>query len=184
MTGSGDGQSGDASAGVDLTRDDPGLDLDAITACLNAEYGLRVSAIMFLPLGYDLNAAVYKVIGEDGRAYFLKVRFGPVREAGLLVPWALANRGIQNVLAPLQTRSSQLWCSCGGRSLILYPFIAGENAMTAGMTDEQWRDFGSTLQAAHFRGLAEGFRRRLPVETFALLLRAPVRRFPSLSGTP
>src|SRR3712207_3006612 len=168
-------QSGDGSAGVGLTRDDPRLDLDAITTCLNAEYGMRVSAITFLPLGYDLNAAVYKIIAEDGRAYFLKVRFGPVRESGLLVPWALANRGIRNVLAPLQTRSSQLWCACGGRSLILYPFIAGENAMTAGMSDEQWRAFGSTLEAVHASGLAEEFRGRLPVETFALPSGALVR---------
>jgi spectinomycin phosphotransferase len=183
MTGSEDGRAGDASAGVDPARGDPGLNLDAITTCLDAEYGLRVSAIAFLPLGYDLSAAVYKVVAEDGRAYFLKVRFGPVRESGPHVPWALANRGIRNVLAPLQTQSSQLWCACGGRSLILYPFIAGENAMTAGMTDEQWRDFGSTLQAVHSSGLAEEFRGLLPVETFALPSAAAVRRILDLTGT-
>jgi spectinomycin phosphotransferase len=159
------------------------LDLDTITACLNAEYGLRVSAITFLPLGYDLNAAVYKVIAEDGRAYFLKVRFGPVRESALLVPWSLSNRGIRNVLAPLQTRSSELWGSCDGRSLILYPFIAGGNAMASGMTDEQWRDFGSTLQAVHSSGLYEEFRGRLPVETFGLPSAALVRRILDLTDT-
>src|SRR5918998_1584235 len=161
MTDSESCQSGDASAAVGLMRDDPGLDLDTIAACLDAEYGLRVSAITFLPLGYDLNAAVYKVIAEDGRAYFLKVRFRPVQESGLLVPWTLSNRGIRNVLAPLQTRSSELWCSCDRRNLILYPFIAGANAMSVGMTDEQWRGFGSTLQAVHSSGLAEEFRGRL-----------------------
>ncbi|HEX5991608.1 MAG TPA: phosphotransferase [Thermomicrobiales bacterium] len=176
-------QPGVGSAGAGVARDDPGLDLDTITACLNAEYGLRVSAIEFLPLGYDLSAAVYKVIAEDGRAYFLKIRFGQVREAGLLVPWALSNRGIRNVLAPLQTRSSALWGSCDGRSLILYPFIAGENAMAAGMTDEQWRDFGSTLQAVHSSGLAKEFRARLPVETFALPSGALVRRVLDLTDT-
>src|SRR5918998_6635821 len=124
MTDSESCQSGDASAAVGLMRDDPGLDLDTIAACLDAEYGLRVSAITFLPLGYDHNAAVYKVIAEDGRAYFLKVRFGPVRESGLLVPWALSHRGIRNVLAPLRTQSAGLWATCDGRSLVLYPFIA------------------------------------------------------------
>ncbi len=176
MTSSDSDQPGDASPGTTITRDDPGLDLETITACLDAQYDLRVSAITFLPLGYDLNAAVYKVTAEDGTAYFLKVRFGPVRESGLLVPWALSKRGIRNVLAPLQTRSSELWCSCDGSSLVLYPFIAGENARAVGMTDAQWSQFGATLQAVHSSGLAEKFRGRLPVETFALPSSALVRR--------
>jgi spectinomycin phosphotransferase len=183
MTDSAGCRSGDASAAVGLTRNDPGLDLDTLAACLDAEYGLRVSAITFLPLGYDLNAAVYKVIAEDRRAFFLKVRFGPVRESGLLVPWALSKRGIRNVLAPLRTQSAGLWGSCDGRILVLYPFITGENAMVAGMTDEQWRDFGSTLQAVHSSGLAEEFRGRLPVETFALPSGALVRRILDLADT-
>jgi spectinomycin phosphotransferase len=183
MTSSDSHQPGDAPPGTHITREDPGLDLDTITACLDAQYDLRVSAITFLPLGYDLNAAVYKVIAEDGTAYFLKVRFEPVRESRLLVPWALSKRGIRNVLAPLQTRSSELWCSCGGSSLILYPFIAGENAMAAGMTDEQWREFGATLQAVHASELAEEFRGRLPVETFALPSGALVRRILDLVDT-
>jgi len=159
------------------------LDLDTITTCLEAQYGLRVSAITFLPLGYDLNAAVYKVLAEDGTAYFLKVRFGPVQESGLLVPWALSERGIRNVLAPLQTRSSALWCSCDGSSLVLYPFVAGQDAMVTGMSDDQWREFGSTLQAVHSSGLGEEFRGRLPVETFALPSAALVRRMLDLAET-
>jgi len=159
-----------------VTRDDPGLDLDAIAVCLNEQYDLHVSAIAFLPLGYDLNAAVYKVVTEDGSDYFLKIRVGPVRESGLLIPWALSKRGIRNVLAPLPTRSSELSCSCAGSSLVLYPFMAGENAMIAGMNDEQWREFGATLHAVHSSGLAEEFCGRLPTETFALPSGAQVRR--------
>jgi spectinomycin phosphotransferase len=172
-----------ARAGASVTRDDPGLDLDSITACLDAQYDLRVRSVSFLALGYDLNAAVHKVITEEGTSYFLKVRFGPVDEPGLIVPWSLAERGIRNVLAPLQTRSSELWCSCDERSLILYPFIAGKNAMTVGMGDDQWREFGSTLQAVHSSGLAEEFRGRLPIETFALPSAALVRRILALTQT-
>jgi spectinomycin phosphotransferase len=166
-----------------VVRDDPGLDLDSIAACLDEQYDLHVSAITFLPLGYDLNAAVYKVVAEDGTEYFLKIRFGPVRESGLLIPWALSKRGIRNVLAPLPTRSSELWCSCAGSSLVLYPFIAGENAMIAGMNDEQWREFGATLRAVHSSGLAEEFRSRLPTETFALPSGALVSRILNLTDT-
>ena len=48
--------------------------------------------------------------------------------------------------------------------------------MVAGMTDDQWREFGSTLQAVHSSGLAEEFRGQLPVETFALPSAALARR--------
>jgi spectinomycin phosphotransferase len=174
-------QPDDVSAATNIMRDDPGLDLDAIASCLEAECGLRVSSITFLPLGYDLNAAVYKVIAGDGTAYFLKVRFGPVHETGLLVPWALAERGIRNVLAPLQTGSGELWCSCDEGNLVLYPFIAGQNAMVAGMNDDQWREFGSTLRAVHDIDFVEEVRDRLPVETFALPSAALVRRILDLT---
>ena len=173
----------DAPAGTHITRDDPGLDLGTIAGRLDVNYDLRVSSITFLPLGYDLNAAVYKVVAEDATAYFLKIRFGPVQEAGLLVPWALSERGIPNVLAPLQTRSAELWCSCEERSLVLYPFVDGRNAMAAGMSDDQWREFGSTLQAVHSSGLAEELRSRIPVETFALPSAALVRRVLHLTET-
>jgi spectinomycin phosphotransferase len=183
MTGSVDFQTDDPSAGINITRDDPGLVLDTIAACLDVQYGLRVSSVTFLPLGYDLNAAVYKVITEGGTNYFLKFRFGRVKESGLLVPWALSERGIQNVLAPLKTRSGELWCTCDGGSLVLYPFITGRNAIDAGMTDDQWREFGSTLRAIHASGLVEEFRGRLPAETFALPSAALVRRILDLTET-
>ncbi len=164
-------------------REDPGLDVDRISACLNAHYGLQIASVAFLPIGYDLNAVVYEVISCDGLAYFLKIRFGPVHEPGLLVPRALIDRGVRNVLAPLRTRSSDLWCPLDGYtgySVVLYPFIGGENAMVAGLSDSQWREFGTTLQAVHASGLGESFRGQLRVETFALPSAALVWRLLAL----
>ena len=166
-------------------REEPGLDVDKVVATLDAHYDLRVASVTFLPIGYDLNAAVYEVISCGGTAYFLKIRFGPVHEPGLLVPRALMDLGIRNVLAPLRTRSSNLWCPLdgyAGYSVVLYPFIRGENAMVAGLSDDQWREFGSTLQAVHGSGLDEHFRRRLRVETFSLPSAALVRRLLSLTN--
>jgi spectinomycin phosphotransferase len=66
-------------------REDPGVDTEKISASLEAHYGLRVTSVAFLPIGYDPNAAVYEVVSGDGGCYFLKVRFGPIHEPGLLV---------------------------------------------------------------------------------------------------
>ncbi len=65
MTNSDCCQSDDVPVGASVTRDDPGLDLDSIATCLDAQYDLRVRAFTFLPLGYDLNAAVYKSIFQN-----------------------------------------------------------------------------------------------------------------------
>ena len=50
----------------------------------------------------------------DETAAFLKVRFGPVYEPGFLVPWALTDHGVPNVLAPFPTRTSDLWAPLAG----------------------------------------------------------------------
>jgi len=76
-------------------REDPGLDVDGISS-IEERYGSRVVSVTFLPLGYDPNAAVYEVVSRDGTSYFLKVRFGPVHEPGLLVPRALIDLGVGN----------------------------------------------------------------------------------------
>jgi spectinomycin phosphotransferase len=55
--------------------------------------------------------------------------------------------------------------------------------MAVGMGDDQWREFGSTLQAVHSSGLADDLRDRLPVETFALPSSALVRHILDLIET-
>jgi len=164
-------------------REDPGLDACEVAASLEAHYGLRVLSVAFMPLGYDPNAAVYRVGSSEGDVYFLKARFGPVYEPGLRVPRALIERGIPNVLAPVRARSGRLWCPLDNRpgyNLVLYPFVEGESAMVAGLSDEHWREFGRTLRAVHDGGFGERFRGLLPVETFSLPSAAPVRRLLAL----
>jgi len=47
------------------------------------------------------------------------------------MPRALLDLGISNVLAPLRAISDDPWCPLdahGGATVVLYPFIHGENA--------------------------------------------------------
>ena len=160
-------------------REDPGLDAAAIAACLHDHYGIEAAVVSYLPIGYDLNAAVYEVQAADGASYFVKVRFGSVFEPGLEVPRALIDRGVPNILAPVRSRTSALWRPLDGYpgyTVVVYPFIRGENAMNAGMAEGQWRQFGAALRAVHDSGLEEAFRDRLRVEDFALPSAARVRR--------
>jgi spectinomycin phosphotransferase len=164
-------------------RDDPGLDVGKIAACLNENYGVNAASISFLPIGHDMNAFVYEVVADGGTSYFLKIRSGPLYEPSLLVPRALIDLGVQNVIAPLRTNASQLWCPLdgyGGYTVVLYPFVRGKSAKVSGMSDGQWRAFGATLGAVHASGLGDHFRDQLRVEDFALPSAAKVRRVSDL----
>lgn len=148
---------------------------EALAACLLTHYGLRAASLRFLPVGYDPNASVYEVIAEEGTAYFLKIRAGEINKTALFVPRALLDAGVPHILAPLQTRTQELWCSLEPYTVVLYPFVRGENAMKVGLSDSQWLQFGAALKAVHSSGLAARMRGQIPVETFSLPSGAVVR---------
>ena len=147
--------------------DDPGLDSQELTDAIAQAYGIGATGFTFVP-GYDMQAAAYDVAATEGR-WFAKLWFGPVADPPREVPRALLDAGVSNVLAPLRTATSALSHRVGGdRTLVLYPFVAGRNAMEAGMNHDQWRAFGSALRAVHDSGLERQFAGRLPAETFTL----------------
>ena len=172
-----------------MTRNDPNLDSANLSACLRDYYGVDPAEITFLPLGFDLDAAVYDVRAEDGSRYFLKLRVrrdgraAPVSDTGQLVARALADAGFSSVVAPLPTRSSALTCRFGPRDVILYPFVDGENATVAAMSDQQWVTFGAALRAVHDSGIEERFRDELPVERFDLPSATLVRNVLATAAT-
>src|SRR5579872_1735936 len=147
-------------------RQEPDLPREKIAACLSARYGLTVVSARFLPIGHDLNAFVYEVTAADDQTYFVKIRVGAVNPSSLLVPRILIEHGIPNILAPIRTRIRTLWCSLESYSVIVYPFVRGENAKVVGLSDSQWLEFGATLKAIHAGGFASLLRGQVPLETF------------------
>ena len=155
----------------------PNLSDFQIFVCLYRHYGLRSLSLVFLPIGYDPNTVVYRVVMANGMHYFLKLRSGEVYPPSLLIPRLLIENGIPNILAPLRTLTNELSCSLVHYSVVLYPFIQGENAMHKRMTDQQWREFGTTLNAIHSSGLRP---EQLPVEDFSLASGKLVRTIQAL----
>jgi len=104
--------------------EDPGLDARELMDALRTAYGVEATGFSFVP-GSDMHAASYGVATSDGGA-FAKLRYGPVATTPLDVPRALLDAGVSNVLAPIRTLTSTLWHPMGdGRTLVLYPFVAG-----------------------------------------------------------
>jgi spectinomycin phosphotransferase len=103
----------------------PDIADELIISRLQEEYGLHVSTLTFLPLGADMGTAVYRVVADDGTAYFLKLRKG-FDEISVTVPLFLKSQGIKEIIAPFETKSNHGWADFGEYKMILYPFIEGE----------------------------------------------------------
>jgi spectinomycin phosphotransferase len=126
----------------------PEISDEKIIACLKEYYSIEISRIEFLPLGNDASAFAYRVETVND-IYFLKIRTELPNLAGLSVPRFLKDHGIEQVVAPFFTKTQKLYAELDGFALILYPFVAGNEAMKVGMSDAQWIEFGSALKQIH-----------------------------------
>jgi spectinomycin phosphotransferase len=157
----------------------PDIQAQVILSTLQEEYRLSVRELEFLPLGADINTAVFRAVSEEGKAYFLKLRSGDFDEITVTVPRFLAEQGIPAIIAPLEGRTGSLWASLERFKLILYPFVEGINGYKVGLTDEQWRRFGSALRSIHDTRLPESLAQRIPIESYSPVWRDITRGFQS-----
>ncbi len=126
-------------------REPPRIAEELLRACLQDQYDLSLVTLVFLPLGHDYNAGVYRAVSERGTAYLLKVTSRPLHEPRCLVPRYLNDQGIAAVVAPLRSSSGALWTVLSDWTVIVYQWISGESSLT-GMTDEQWKQVGTIFQ--------------------------------------
>ena len=155
----------------------PALQEKRIKAVLKAEYGLQIAELAFLPLGADSNTAVYHALTKQGVSLFVKLRKDGFDPVAVDVPAYLAAQGIAPVMAPLQTRAGRYWAALDDYRLILYPFIAGQDAHELPLSDGQWQHFGAALRAIHDAQLPQELKRRIPRETYSPRWREAVKTF-------
>jgi spectinomycin phosphotransferase len=148
-------------------REPPKLADAAIIAALHAHYHIAITALTFLALGNDSASSVYRVDTADGATYFLKARAGKrFSEPSLAVPRHLLDQGVPHLIAPLPTIADTLWVGVDDFALSLYPFIDGRMGADAGLSDQQWREFGAMLKQIHTSPLTPELSQIIPRETF------------------
>jgi spectinomycin phosphotransferase len=148
-----------------------------LIACLHAEYEVRAAQAIFLPLGADLNTAVYRVVADTGTPYFLKLRSGPFDETSVRLPKFLSDQGIEQIIPPLTTRAGGLWASLGAFNTILYPFVEGQDGYEVELSDRHWSEFGATLKKIHTTRLPPALMAHLQREAYSPHWRESVTRF-------
>ena len=155
----------------------PGIADSEIVACVQAAFGLQVDEMSFLPLGADGHTAVYQLIAQDEKPYFLKLRSGPFKEVSVTLPHFLHEQGIQELIPPQPTKSGALWANLCNYKAMLYPFIDGHDAYDVPLTDDQWRQFGAALQKVHTAVLPPSLAAAIPTETYSPKFRELVKEF-------
>jgi spectinomycin phosphotransferase len=155
----------------------PDLPDEQLIACLQHDYGLRIVQVDFLPLGNDRNTAVYRVVADDARPYFLKLRRGAFDEITVAIPRLLSDQGMAQIIAPIATNTGRLWARMDAFALILSPFVAGQNGFEVAVSDRQRIEIGAALKLIHTLALPESLRQRIPREAYAPYWRDLVRGF-------
>jgi spectinomycin phosphotransferase len=144
----------------------PSLSDELIISRLQEEYCLRIAELTFLPIGADSRTAVYRVVTDDGTAYFLKLRKN-FNEVIVHVPMFLKDNGIREIIVPFETKSKQGWADFGEYKLILYPFIEGKDGFEMELTDNHRRILGTAFKGIHTAQIPSELKTLIKKETFS-----------------
>ncbi len=155
----------------------PNVSDKKIIDCLQKSYGITIVQIQFLPLGADLNAAVYRVVSEDNKLYFVKLRRGIFDNISIVLPKFLSEMGITQIIPPLKTRRRELWTTIEEFKLILYPFVEGKNGYEAPITEQHWKELGVALHKLHRNAIPFSLIQQIPKETYSSEWRKKVTDF-------
>ncbi|HKF94629.1 MAG TPA: aminoglycoside phosphotransferase family protein, partial [Gammaproteobacteria bacterium] len=155
----------------------PDLPDEQLTGCLRHHYGLQILQVEFLPLGNDMNTAVYRVVDSAAQPYFLKLRSGDFDEITVAIPHLLSQQGMAQVIAPILTSAGRLWARMDAFAVMLFPFVEGKNGFEVEVTDHQRIEVGAALKRLHTAQVPEALRQRLPRETYSPYWRDLVRGF-------
>ena len=159
----------------------PTLSDESLLSGLKNEFGLAALRLDFLPLGADLNTAVYRAETAAGEAYFVKLRKGNFEKASLALPDWLNRQGVPGIIPPLLTLQGKLWGRLGSYRLILYPFIEGQDAYEQPPSQQQWIELGALLKALHSLLPPAALRRTIRREDYSPAGRQSVAAFLELA---
>jgi spectinomycin phosphotransferase len=146
-----------------------------IIDCLNTHYGIKVATLTFLPLGADINASVYKAEAHDQSSYFIKIKRGHHHDISATIIALLHDAGIRQIIPPIKTNSGQPIQHIGDFTLIVSPFVEGQDGFSRDLTDDQWITLGKVMKQIHEIDVPPSVQRMIRRETYSSKWREIVR---------
>ncbi len=147
----------------------------AIIGCLNTNYGIEVTKLTLLPIGADMNAEVYKAQTLDQTAFFIKLKHGHNHDISVEVVELLKTAGVKEVIPPLKTVHGRPTQRIGDFTLIVYPFIEGQDGFSRNLTDDQWAELGKALRQVHEIAVPLSIQKEIRRESYSPKWRETVR---------
>lgn len=147
---------------------------------LTDDYGFSVDALLFLPIGADADASVYRAQLRDGSEYFVKLKRGYEHDISVVIARLLYDSGIEQIIPPAMTVREQPLQKIGDFTLIVYPFIEGKDGFARKLDDHHWVALGEVLRRVHSFTLAEVIQKQVRRENYSPKWREAVRSLLSL----
>lgn len=148
---------------------------ELIILCLRVFYCLEIVTLEFLSLGADRNASVYRAKSADHHVYFIKLRHGSFSEAHVETMSLLQQAGVKEIIAPIRTKEGNQVQQMGDFTLMVYPFIEGQNGFNRALSDKQWIQLGKTLKRIHEIEVPQTVKKHIRLENFVPKWREAVR---------
>lgn len=146
-----------------------------VIACLNTDYGVEVALLSLLPLGAEINASVYRAQAHGGESYFVKLKRGHHNNVSTTLLPLLQMAGIKHIIPPIKTIHGKAILYIADYTLIVYPFIEGQNAFSHILTNAQWIALGKALRQVHGFSPPPSLHSQIKQETYSPKWRDAVR---------
>lgn len=146
-----------------------------IIDCLTTDYGIKVVTLTFLPLGADINASVYKAETHDQSCYFIKLKRGHNHDKSAAIIELLHETGIQQIIPPIKNKLKQPTQHIDDFTVIVYPFIEGQDGFSRDLTNDQWVALGKVMRQIHEIDVPPSIQRIIRREAYSSKWREAVR---------
>lgn len=146
-----------------------------IIDCLDMDYGINVARLVMLPIGADMNASVYKAEAYDQTSYFIKLKRGCLNDISAAILDLLQDAGIQQIIPPVKTSHGKSIHLIDDFTLIVSPFVEGQDGFSRELTDYQWIALGKVLRQVHEIDVPPAIQRLIRHEEYSSKWREAVR---------
>lgn len=148
--------------------------MNIITPILAHHYHLKVESIAPLSLGADLNAALFKA--QAGNAsYFVKIKQGHLNDISIRIIELISEAGLQEIILPVKTIDGQLIQRMSDFTVIVYPFISGQDGFQRELSGHRWIKLGRAVKRIHHMDILLAIQKQMRRETFSSKWRDIVR---------
>jgi spectinomycin phosphotransferase len=122
-----------------------------------------------------MNARVYQAIAQNKSSYFVKLKQGHHHDISMDVVTLLQHAGIQQIIPPIPTIQGKSSQAMGDFTLIVYPFIKGQDGFHQTLTVDQWLTLGRALRQVHDLNVPLSLQQRIRREAYSSKWQEAVR---------